>query len=317
MRQPKKTPAEALVILAKASLGGRRRWTPLRAIIVVLLFALLLSVCIWWLWPRPHLPQLIVAAYDDIAVPGERVQACAQVQPIMGPDGAVNLAGCEIYFQESRSADAERRVTGSTGIACVEKTASQNGDRIDIAVRYRGEPRGHRSDQANGRVFVWPASTRILVIDIDHTLLAAGNEQFWQLNNLDVRASRGAAKALQEIGRKYRIAYMSAGASGPVRYNKLRAWLGMRGREAFPDGPLLAPVGPFAVSAGQTFAPTLAVQLVKRYPNHVSCVSANRETLQAFQESGAEAFWHGAATAAPKGMVDVKSWADLPRTLGK
>src|SRR5207302_1988060 len=100
MRGSEKKSMDALLVLARASFGDRGRRSPAR--IVVTLFVLLLPLVlpIYLLWPEPEPPPLLLAAFDQVAQPGETVGLCGRVEPLREDGSKANLAGHPIYFHE-------------------------------------------------------------------------------------------------------------------------------------------------------------------------------------------------------------------------
>src|SRR5437588_8301617 len=98
MHRPEVKKLDALTLLAKDN--ARRRRSPL---MIILTLALLLSPVVlffWWIWPGPPPSPLVLAVYDQVALPDEPVPVWAQLEPL-GPAGAAeNLSGYTIYFQD-------------------------------------------------------------------------------------------------------------------------------------------------------------------------------------------------------------------------
>jgi hypothetical protein len=318
MERPDRKRIDALVIVTRAAFGERGQRSPVKIFLTLAVPVALLVLVIWLLWPRPRLPQLVVAAYDQIARPDETVTLCARVEPLHDEGQALDLSGCELYFQDVRTQGLLAQVpTGRDGSAFTEQSFPTGAGLVQVIVRYSGEKQGQRGAQADGRVFVWPADARLLVVDVDHALAAVDEDGLWAVNNLDIRPQPGAAKALQQLKDKYHIVYLSAGAYRPSRYNKLRAWLGMRGQEAFPDGPLVARVCRASQPDAKAFRRAALEDLTARFSGPPVGVATGREEVRALHSAGLKAFLVGQSAKAPEGITMVKTWQELSKVLPK
>jgi hypothetical protein len=306
MRRPAVKKMDAVLLLAKASFGDRRRRSPARILITLAVVAGLLGLLAWAVWPNPLLPPLIMAAFDQVALPNETVSLCAGVQPIDQDRAGFNLAGCELFFLDlSDQALLAKVATRSDGTASLSKSFAANAGPPQVLVRYRGE-------ESRLGVFVWPAESRLLVVDADHALADVDEERLWTLNNLDIRPVSGAAKALQSACGKYRVIYLSAAADRPSRYRKLRALLGPGGgQEQFPGGPLLARADRAVDSDPAVFQHVAIVGLTKRFCGKAVGVVRRADEAEIFRNAGLQTFLVGDANSAPEGIIPVKSWADL------
>jgi hypothetical protein len=318
-RDPKKR-AEAIRLLARSELADRRRRTPVRTVVLVCALVLLAAAVGWWLWPRPALPPLIVVAFDQVALPQENVRLCARVGPVDGQSTTANLAGCELYFQEVATDLLTKLQTNHAGQASTESRFPARDQAFELIVRYPGEDRRRRGSQASARIFVWPRSTRLLLVDADHALAEGDEENLWAVNNLDLRPRPGAAAALQSAQLRYHVVYVSAGADRPARYAKLRAWL-ERGwapaQEQFPPGPVLAYGCQPNEAELDTFLFDMSKSLRKRFQEPLLAVAGRPEEAEAFRRADLQTYLVGQGSGGPEGVHAFSSWSELAKSLLK
>jgi hypothetical protein len=242
MDRPKIKRSEALLLLAKASFGDKRRRSPLRIVIAICIFLIPIALFTLWIWPKAKLPPMLLAAYDQIALPGETVTLTAQIEPAEAAQEAPSLTGRTLFFQEPRSEFLTQALTNDfRGEATAQTVFPAFRSPVEFIVRYRDEDPKHAA-QATGRVFLWPADSSILVVNVE-TLTEWRPDSLWNFVNLDVNPRAGSVQALQKASSKFRIIYISTEADRPSRYNKLRAWLEhgwVPAKERFPEGPVLA-----------------------------------------------------------------------------
>jgi hypothetical protein len=316
MRGDRKNPLDAFLVLTKASFGDRRR-SPIGAVLTVLLIILLLAGLIYLLWPGPERPPLLLAAFDQVALPGEPVSLCARLEPLNEAAIGAKLGGCRLYFQDLQSDWHEAFATDRDGKVVVERNFAATDIPVQIVARYPGDGQRQPGVQATSRVFVWPPETSLLLVDADETLPDGDPAKLWKENNLDIRPRSGAAASLRAARAKYRIGYLSAGADQPSRYNKLRAWL-ERGwtpePEQFPDGPLLAPAGCLPLH-GVEFVHATVQHLRQCFPGAAVAVTAEKETARFLHQAGWQTFLLTEAGEAPEGVTVIKSWSELNQRL--
>jgi hypothetical protein len=303
MRGERKNPIDAFQVLAKASFGDRRR-SPVWAGLIMLLLGLLVALPIYLLWPGPQQPRFLLAAFDQVTLPGEAVSLCARVEPVGEVNLGVKRGGCRLYFQDLQSDWHQTFLTDGDGQVLVPRSFSSTDSPVRIVVRYPGEGQRQPGAQATSRVFVWPPETSLLLVDAERALADGDPAKLWTANNLDLRPRSGAVMALRAARAKYRICYLSAGADQPARYNKLRAWL-ERGwapeSDKFPDGPLLTQA---------TFG-----QLRQNFHGVAVAVTAVNENAQVLHQAGWQTFLLSETGEAPEGVTPIKSWSDLSQRL--
>jgi hypothetical protein len=312
MHGDRKHPVDAFRVLAKAGFGDRRR-SPLRLLVIMSLIALLLAVSIYLLWPGPERPPLLLASFDEVALPDETISLCARVESLGEVKTGANLAGCQLYFHELQNDRREQLATDRDGRVTVQRSFSSCAVPIEIMVRYPGEGQRPPGNQAKSRVFVWPPETRLLLVDAETALADVDEGSLWTASNLDIRPKPGAVACLRGARAKYRIAYLSTGADRPSRYIKLRAWL-ERGwapeQEQFPDGPLLVPACHPPLNVAD-FLQTKLKDLKERFQGTAVAITAHGEHALLFHEAGWQIFLLSATAEKSDGVIVIPSWHEL------
>jgi hypothetical protein len=309
---PKKK-MDALVLLAKASSGRRRRQSLVAGLVCVALILVLGVLMVWWIWPAPRPPRLDMAVFDQLALPGETVQLYAQLEPVAPPDQQFNMAGYLVAFEEPTSGLRMTTQTARGGVAICSGAFALSRDPLELRAGFPGNAR-ERGVQGRGRIFVWPAETAFLLVDADRTLTALDPEAFGTVNNHDVRALPDAAPTLRGLAAKYAIVYVTGNARRPQLYSKLRAWLGsgFAPAQQFPDGPVLTAWGEPDAAAARAAVLT-AVR--GRLTGTGIGIAGDAETAAQYRQQGWETFLVGAAENVPEGITPVKDWAALGKLL--
>lgn len=244
---------------------------------------------------------------------------CAQVEPLGGDYPAAKLSGCVLAFAEPSSALAENAVTDEQGRAFLKHSFAPSERSLELEVRYAGE-KGRRGAQARGRVFLCPPEAAFLFVDADHALADTEPEKLWTANNLDIPPVPGVGAALSSLEGKYRIAYLSAKADRPSRYNKLRAWLeraAVSPRERFPDGPVLAMGGKPGGPDAATFLRQTITDLRQAFGGLASGLTNDPVTAQVFQSAGLRTFLLGDMASPSPEIITLRTPADLVQRLAE
>jgi hypothetical protein len=306
---------EALLLLAKSGRRGGRRQSLAGILITVGVVLAITCGLVWWFRPRVVLPELLLAAYDQIALPGEKTAIRAQIEPHRQPPAGLDLAGCDLYFQEQRTARLLGKVaTDAFGIAALESAFEAANPPGQVVVRYRGDATGHRGSEARQQVFVWAPDSLLLLVDADHGLAEGNEASLWSKNNLDIRPQDGALQALQAAAAQhYRVAYLSASADRPSRYNKLRAWLDrgwVPAAERFPPGPLLALAGTAHNKDGKAFRERIVADLKSRFSKKIHALTQDSECARDLDRGGLQTALLGkdVPAAGVKGFRDWTEW---------
>jgi hypothetical protein len=249
-------------------------------------------------------------------VPNEQVTLVARLGPIDPAREDEDLGRCAVYFEEHTSGLRTHAVSARDGVATVAAAFPASDTPFTIAAKYAGDRQRPRGAQAFGRAFVVTAEKPILLIDADHGLAETEPGTFWVTNNLDVRARAGAVDTLSRLSARYRVVYFSAEGAGPLRYNKLRAWLESSWLPAqrFPDGPLLT-AGQFDSEEPDAVRRAVLAALKPRLDDKAVGVSGSAESAQAIQAGGIESFQLDPAAEARDGITVLPAWSDLAKRL--
>jgi hypothetical protein len=318
MRRPApRKKLDALILLAKAS-GGRRRRQSLAGLLVCLALVLACGgLLLAWIWPEPPLGRPLLALFDTLALPDEPARLTARLEPSDPQVHEARLAGLPVHFEEAITglrtrADADRR-----GVAVAEARFPLAARPYEVTAGYPGDPRrGQRGAQGRGRVFVWPADSSLAVVDADSALADADPEHFQAVNNLDVKPRAGAVAAVRGLTAKYAIVYVSGRARRTAHYLKLHAWLdsGFVPTQQFPAGPVLTACAEDETAAARR---SVLAAVRARFTEKPIGITADAEAAADFQQQGLETFLIGAGENAPEGVTKVADWAALTRKLGQ
>jgi hypothetical protein len=309
---------DAIRLLAKASFGDRRSWSLGRIVTTLVLLFLVFGLVGWLVWPSPQLPPLKLAAFDQVALADENVSLCARLGPIDEERRDLNLAGCDLFFLEPRTALRAKVATQRDGTATTTATFAATEVPVEVIVRYPGKDNRQRGDEAKSRVFVWPAEASLLVVDADRVLAATDEEGLWSRNTLDIHPLPGAAAALRKARAKYHIVYLTTGANTPLRYHKLRVWLGQSWaarEEQFPAGPVLAEASGPTATDSRAFPQSVIKDLKQRFSGKVLGITGRVEEARLSQEAGLPTFLLGKVGEVPEGIRVVRSWNELATQL--
>jgi hypothetical protein len=310
----KKKPLDAFVDLARMSVRDRRRRSPVGIVVAFLVVVLPLAVLIYLIWPGPEQPPPLLAAFDQVAVPGETVSVCARVQSSPAAEAAASPVRCDLFFHELQSDWREKLTTGRDGSATIQRTVSGANAPVEITVRCLGEEQRLRHAQAKARIFTWPPESPLLLVDAEQAMTDVSSVNFWMVDNRDVRPRPGVVALLRAVQAKYHIGYLSTGADRPSRYNKLRAWL-ERGwaptEEHFPDGPLLALGARLPLREPADFLQETLLELRRRFHGTVVGIAAEAGNARIFNDAGWRTFLLGESGEAPAGVTVVPSWNEL------
>jgi hypothetical protein len=286
--------------------GARRRrpWAFASCLLTLLLFAVPLGLLVWWFWPRPALPRVVVIAFDQLGVQGRSVTCRAQIVPAVRAEAETDLSGRELTFERRRLGQPlheqparEQTVTQADGTAAVKWSLPEGVSRLKCTVRYvEAERRSQQEDHA--RVFAWPRKTKILLVEA--AALPSAGEKLWPEA---VRALR----AVQAAG--FAVGYLATGADGAVAYGKVRSELegsttGPKG--GIPDGPVLGRLSVGA--AAESDLPAAVVAHLRGFDGPVAVLVSRREAEGAYRAAGARVLRVG------QGGL---GWAEVPGALAK
>lgn len=309
----RKLDPETMLALAKARQRQERR--SVSYLIAVAVLVLGLGVIGWFLWPEDP-PRVTLAAYDAVATPEESIVLQARAWP-EAKGGSPTLSGLELWFQTTVPPHAETVITDSLGGASLSWQAPKTGP-VEFMVRHQQKIDPKKPVRDNGRVFVWPPASPLLVVDVDHAL-TDGVESLAGGGNVAPTLREGAAHALQSLSGRYKIIYLSTAVREPTSYKKLRAWLQQAGTAgkpaALPGGPLIGPSVPIGEAEEQNFAKERIGALKKRFTAPAVGVAWRDVEAQMYLDAGWKAVVIGPDKIVPPGASAIQSWANLPKEL--
>jgi hypothetical protein len=232
-KRPWASDDEARMLLHRGARHGP--WERARYFVALVLSGLILAGAAWWFWPRKEPPILLVVAFDRVTPPNRPTVVRAATESLnatTGPGG-----GSELYFEEAGnqaagvSGKTRKAKTDQNGLAEIEWQFQATSRPVGLEVRYIDE-RQHPpwSSRDQGRIFVWPEDSRILVLEVEP-----------QLKNQDWPTVAEALTAAADKG--WHIVYLGVGPDRPTAYQKLRTWaqrLMTTDRGKGPEGPVLA-----------------------------------------------------------------------------
>jgi hypothetical protein len=308
---------DALILLAKASTGRRRRQSVAGLLVCLALALACGGLLLAWIWPAPPLGRLNLALFDTLALPEESLRLAARLEPSDPQVQEARLAGLPIHFEEAVTGLRARANADRRGVASCEASFPVAPRPYEVTAGYPGDPgRGQRGAQGRGRVFVWAADTALVLVDADSALTDADPERFQASNNLDVKPLAGAVAAARGLAAKYAILYVSGNARRVAHYVKLHAWLesGFMPTQQFPAGPVLTACTEDDAAAARQ---GVVAAVKSRFTGRMVGITGDVEAAADFQRQGLETFLLGAGDKAPEGVTPVADWAALARKLGQ
>lgn len=280
-------------------------------LVATVLLAIGVAVAGPWSWPAVGRSPALTA-FDQVARPNEAVILTAKLYQPTRWGFHINLHDRPIQFACPPLPTWET-ISGEDGLATVEVTAPAGVPDIwPYEACYPGSPK-HKPARGNGRVFLWPADSPILVTDVDHTISALHPFHVPFTTNGDSPTLPGAAEALNELATLYRVVYLTA--RDESLYDKTRAWLSEKG---FPAGPLFCrDMHPFG--SAETFKRCFLADLGKRFPHLVAGVGDRLSDARAYQANGMIAVLidPNGKLEWPEGAVVVPSWREAARRLAE
>ncbi|HMF13284.1 MAG TPA: hypothetical protein VKE94_13295, partial [Gemmataceae bacterium] len=264
----------------------------------------------WLMWPVEP-PRVLLAAYDAVAAPDELIKLYARLEP-ESRERTPKLDGLEVWFQVQATLRSETLATDSRGDAAIDWQAPKSDARpLEFMARHRQveDPKKVASD--HGRIFVWPAKAKLLVVDVDYALVES-SESFADGGSTAPTLRSGAAAALQILASRFKIVYISAVVNEPSRYKRMRNWIT---QARLPEGPLLGPS--VSVDAGDrdAFKISQIEALKKRFTEPAVGIAARDEEVQLFVGAGWKTVVIGDATRLPADVTRIVTWAELPKQL--
>jgi hypothetical protein len=300
----------------------RRRPLSLRAVFFWLaLLALALGLFLWWMRPRPLPPRLTVWTFEQITAAGKSVVLRGQLRADV-PDA--DLAGQELFFEDvtvprprAGKPWKAQGVTRPDGVASVSWQAPAEAGVMEFAVRFSGDLR-RRGSEDRARVFVVPAGTPLLLVEVETALTGARAEAWAKRSIFDIPRLDEPAKALEAVqAGKQRIVYLGLQADQPLIYHKVRDWVQRRptGKERpLPAGPVLGrPDYDAVVEQGRALRLVVG-DLRDRMGGPLAAVTGQAAEAEAMRDAGLRTFLITKGSA-PAGVIPVPTWSDLPARL--
>lgn len=306
MRRPQPKKLDALILLARAAGGRRKRQSIIAGLVLLAVFLLLGGLLAGLLWPEPSPGKLGLTLFDRLTIPDGPVSLIAQVE---SENEGSRLSGREVHFEVPTTGLHLQAVTDRAGVAAASTSFPAGEQVIDVQAGYPGNVRKHeRGAQGRGRVFVWPPETDILVVDADHSLTDIEPTAFRAMNNSDIPPLKEARDALRALKPRFHVVYWSQLATRPAHYTQLRAWLegSWNPAQQLPDGPLLNE------SPGEGAGPDLG----KGY-RRVVAVSRAPDACDRFRSLGFETYLVGDAAAPVQEVHKVADWPGLVERLSR
>jgi hypothetical protein len=290
---PSPSRAEEMARQLRAAVRGRsRRWRKGRRITLLIGVVLLAGLLAWWFWPRVQPARVHVIAFDQLAVPDQETTMRIATEPV---DPRAEFWGeQEVFAQELKPLQAAKESlnivtvrTDHMGLGTFTRTFSATPLYALMVVRYedkRSQPPWHASSQ--GRVFVWPARTPLLVVELTPEVKSA---ERWE-------AMTAALEQARALG--WKVAYLAAEPDRPLKYQEWRNWaLGQLGE----DAPVLGRLKYYDGSSAQQARAEVLAALKQQFQGRLVHVEATAKALNV-QVIGAD----NAGAPAP-----IKSWQDL------
>jgi hypothetical protein len=298
----RKLDPETMLALAKARQKQDRR--AVSYLIAAAIMVLGLGIVWWFLWPEDSI-RFNLAAYDAVGSPGEELELDAQLEPVGTAPAKREKHELRFQVKETQTDESSASEPGvGTGIRW--KAPKGKSQVVEFMVRHQYHDNAKNVVRDQGRAFIWPTDTKLLVVDVDHAL-TEGVEGL--AGNTAPKLRSGASAALRDLSTRYRVVYLSAGASEPSRYKRLRSWLA----QLVPAGPLLGSSEPLGPSDSDKFTINQIEQLKKRFTAPALGVFGRAAEAQAAVDAGWKAIVIGDAKDLPAGTTAIASWAEFPK----
>ena len=301
----RKLDPETMLALAKTRKRQDRRAVSYLIAAAIMVLAL---GAIWWFFSPEEPARFTLAAYDAVATPNQSIALYSRVEPDSAHRSA-KVNGLDLRFQIMATQQDETKATDPAGNAAIDWSAPKgNKPVVEFMVRHQSTENPRNAIRDQGRVFIWPADSKLLVIDVDHAL-TEGVEGL--TGNTAPKLRSGAGDTLRQLSQKYRIIYVSTGANQPGSYKKLRSWLGQQ----VPPGPLLGPPTSLDPAEPETFTTGQIRQLSKQFGQPGVSVVCSLQDAQIARDSGWKAVVIGDVPVVPQGGSAVASWSELAKEL--
>ncbi len=198
-------------------------------------------------------------AYDMLAFPGQATSLTARLQRA---DNLQGLGGARIGYYQGATKLGEA-LTDANGYAALPFTPLGDGD-YALTVKILAVPQRRFAPMldvspAHLLVAARGPKTEIVVVDLDHTLVASG---FHHVLLGTAKPMAGSQAVLQRLARRYTLVYLTHRPNLLGRRSK--GWLRQYG---YPPAPVLLSTISQAVGGSASFKTGKLAELRKAYPN--------------------------------------------------
>jgi hypothetical protein len=289
-----------------------------------MLMGAVVGLLLWWVWPRPAPPRLVVLTFDQLATPGAEVPLRAQVWPAES-QAVANLAGHDLVIVAMPRAVPDgqgpwqaKAISAPTGMATAVWTAPAKAGASEFFVRH-ADPRRSLGADDRARVFTWLAETPLLLVEVETTLTEVPLSAWEDRATMDIPRLPGTADTLDEVrARKYQIVYLALKIDRPLTHHKVRDWIQLRATRTtkqFPDGPVLGrPAYEPDMDAAQSLRKVVE-ELRSRFHGPLAAVTRQRSEAEIYHGAGLRTILIEKNAKVPEGTVRVPSWAEVPGQL--
>jgi hypothetical protein len=321
MDNPQEKPpvdAEALARSLRANIQKRRPGYYRTLATTLGIVAVVLALVAWFFWPRPALPRLNILPFDQVALPGETVLMKAWLAPQDLGAEAPDLAGLEVSFEPlpfpARLGASPGEITArasSSGLVLASLAAPTGEGVLEFKVAH-ANPRQRYRTEDRARLFTWQPQTPLLFVEV--AALADAGPDAWQGRlPVDAAPRPSAADALQAARAKnYQVVYLATGASTPLAYRLMRAWIERKSQDAglFPDGPVLGQLPKGGPPVARDWAERLR-ELRSRRPGPFAAVAKDPHLAESLRDAGATTFLLTEAAETPANVTLIRTWGDF------
>lgn len=319
----------------RTALRQKRAWSIKGLALTLIILASLGALLIWWFYPQPEPPPIVLAALDGLAMPNQPVVLRARLQATAPDERKVDLSGYELSFETGILADITalgKATTGADGEASLTwQPPNAEAFRL-FTVRYPGD-KYRRPSASQARLFAVEPNSPCLLVDV--AALSVADVDTWRKRSVfEIARAAGAGPGLNAAAAKgYRILYAAAAADTVALYIKMRGWIDRETAIAapapgfdpkagkpppdaapLPSGPVLArPAADFGKDTAAAWQ-GLVKDLQRQWKGRVSCVVANAQAASALEGSGATTIVIGPQHVGPPAL-HVESWIDFEKKL--
>lgn len=321
-QRPSKEELEALL---RSEVRRRRPRSALIVLVAAVLLVGPIALCVWWFWPPPDPPAVVLTAFDQLAASSQPALLHAQLELQPDENRDLSLANWPILFQEIQTVPragepalfAQKVRTETDGSAAVEMSAPAKGGVIDMAVRFVPEGRA-RSAEDRARLYCYPADGPLLIVDVETSLTAAPLPKWTTEHIRDIAPVAAAFQALQETLASLKeghIVFLAGTVERPQEYRKVRGWVQAAAltHGLFRlHGPVLGRVSYTESDTAGPWLPRRLQAIRQSFSRQPLGVTAHLPTARIFQQEGLSTFLIGNYSAAPEGVILLRSWQQLP-----